>query len=63
MMIYTGDIILTPVLAVSIFVVTVLAGYQYRKTWKAEGARWKLWLYGLIAASGLLILGFVPLAG
>ena len=52
---------LTPAIATVIFVLACLSGYQYRRVWKAEGPRWQLWLYGLIAASGLLFLGFVPL--
>lgn len=53
---------LTPLWATMIFVLACLAGYQYRRVWKAEGPRWQLWLSGIVAASGLLILGFVPLA-
>ncbi|MBF9041856.1 hypothetical protein HKCCE4037_00815 [Rhodobacterales bacterium HKCCE4037] len=54
---------LTPAVATALFVLACLAGYRYRAVWKAEGPRWQLWLYGLIAAGGLLVLGFVPLAG
>ncbi|MEN9062109.1 hypothetical protein ABFB10_15030 [Ponticoccus litoralis] len=53
--------VLTPVTATLIFVAGCLAGYQYRRTWKAGGARWKLWLYGMVAAAALLTLGFVPM--
>lgn len=53
---------LTPVLATTIFVLACLSGYQYRRVWKAEGPRWQLWVFGLLAAAGLLILGFVPLS-
>jgi hypothetical protein len=53
---------LTPLTATLIFVLGCLAGYQYRHTWKAEGPRWKLWLYGLAAAASLLVLAFVPMA-
>lgn len=56
------DITLTPLIATVIFVLACLFGYQYRRVWKAEGPRWQLWLYGALAAAGLLILGFVPLA-
>jgi len=45
-----------------LFVIACLAGYRYRRVWKAEGPRWQLWLFGLIAASGLLTLAFVPMA-
>lgn len=54
--------ILTPLVATLLFVVACLAGYAYRRTWKAEGPRWRLWLFGLTAAAALLTLGFVPLA-
>ena len=53
---------LTPLWATLIFCVTCLAGYQYRKVWKTEGPRYQYWVFGLIAASGLLVLGFVPIA-
>ena len=53
---------LTPALATVLFVAVCLAGVRYRRAWKTEAARWQLWLYGGIAAVGLLILGFVPLA-
>ncbi|WP_420569016.1 hypothetical protein [Thalassovita sp.] len=56
------ELTLTPLIATVIFVIACLCGYQYRRVWKAEGPRWQLWLFGLLAASGLLILGFVPLA-
>ncbi|MCV6592772.1 MAG: hypothetical protein OIF48_07465 [Silicimonas sp.] len=56
------DLTLTPALATAIFVAACLAGVQYRRVWKAEGPRWQLWLYGALAALGLTILGFVPLA-
>ena len=52
---------LTPTLATAIFVVTCLCGYQYRRVWKAEGPRYQYWLFGGLAAAGLMILGFVPL--
>lgn len=56
------DQFLTPLVATIIFVIACLAGYGYRRVWKAEGARWKLWVYGLTAAIALLVLGFTPLA-
>lgn len=52
---------LTPLTATIIFVLACLCGHRYRKVWKAEGPRWQLWLYGLLAATGLLVLGFIPL--
>ncbi|MEG3660915.1 hypothetical protein [Celeribacter halophilus] len=51
---------LTPVTATILFVIACLAGYRYRSVWKAEGPRAQLWIYGLIAAVILLVLGFVP---
>lgn len=48
--------------ATLIFVLACLSGYQYRRTWKQEAPRWRLWLFGAIAGACLLILGFVPLA-
>ncbi len=53
---------LTPLIATLIFVAASLSGYNYRRTWQREGPRWQLWMYGLIAAIGLLILGVVPMA-
>lgn len=52
---------LTPLLATLIFFVAVIAGYRYRRTWKAEGPRGALWLWGSLAAAGLLVLALVPL--
>ncbi|WP_168798000.1 hypothetical protein [Pacificoceanicola onchidii] len=57
------DFVLTPVLATVIFVIACLAGYSYRRVWKTEGPRWQLWIYGVIAAGCLLVLGFVPMEG
>lgn len=53
---------LTPAIATLIFVIASLAGYNYRRTWVREGPRWQLWLYGVVAATGLVILGVVPMA-
>lgn len=58
--IFSSMTFLTPAVATVIFVVGCLAGYRYRTVWKAEGPRWQLWLYGVIAAAALLTLGFVP---
>ena len=55
------DITLTPGTATALFVIACLAGYRYRHVWKAEGPRWQLWLFGLVAAAALMTLGFVPL--
>ena len=56
-----GAFILTPATATAIFVAACFFGYRYRSTWKAEGPRWLLWLYGVLTAAGLLVLGFTPL--
>ena len=52
---------LSPALAVTIFVAACICGVQFRRVWKTEGPRWQLWLWGVLAASGLLTVGFVPL--
>lgn len=53
-------ITLSPLAATAIFVVAVIAGYQYRRIWKAEGPRWQLWIAGLTAAICLLTVAFLP---
>ena len=55
-----SEFVLSPALATALFVVAVIAGYRYRVTWKTEGPRWALWLYGSIAAICLLTVGFLP---
>ncbi|WP_082130386.1 hypothetical protein [Kiloniella spongiae] len=55
-------ITLAPWSATLIFIIACLAGYKYRRVWKAEGPRWQLWISGLAAAVCLLLLGFVPLS-
>lgn len=54
---------LTPYSAALIFFVVVVCGHGYRKTWKADppAPRSRLWLYGVPAAIGLLVLAFLPL--
>ncbi|MBE9637899.1 hypothetical protein [Salipiger mangrovisoli] len=54
---------LSPASATVLFVIACLAGYRYRSVWKAEGPRWQLWVFGLIAAVVLLVLGLTPLTG
>ena len=56
-----GDLFLTPAVATAIFVAAVLAGYRYRRVWKAAGPAWQLWAFGTVAAGCLLALGFMPL--
>ncbi|WP_072793528.1 hypothetical protein [Cognatishimia maritima] len=57
-----NEFALTPAIATGLFVLACLAGYKYRRVWKAEGPRWQLWVFGLFAAVALLVLGFVPMA-
>ncbi len=57
-----SQITLTPLIATILIFLAVLAGNRYRRVWKAEGPRWQLWLFGLIAAAALLTLAFVPMA-
>jgi hypothetical protein len=56
------DLVLPPLAATVLFVLACLAGYSYRRVWKAEGPRWQLWAYGTAAAAALLILAFVPMS-
>ncbi len=53
---------LTPMTATVIFFLTCIAGYKYRAVWKAEGPRYQYWVFGIAAAVGLLVLGFIPMA-
>lgn len=55
------DFVLSPGWATAIFFASCLCGYQYRRVWKAEGPRYQYWLFGGLAAAGLMVLGFVPL--
>jgi hypothetical protein len=57
------DASLSPTTATILFVIACMAGIQYRRTWKQEGPKWQLWLYGAVAAAGLLALAFLPLTG
>ncbi|MEM8802060.1 MAG: hypothetical protein AAFY06_00780 [Pseudomonadota bacterium] len=56
-----SDLTLSPMAATLIFFATCLAGYSYRRVWKNEGPFYQYWVFGLAAAAGLLLLGFVPL--
>ncbi len=58
-----SQITLTPLIATILIFLAVLAGNRYRRVWKAEGPRWQLWLFGLVAALALLTLAFVPMQG
>ncbi|MEM8580596.1 MAG: hypothetical protein AAGA38_05515 [Pseudomonadota bacterium] len=51
---------LSPLTATLIFVAAVMAGYSYRRVWKASGPHWQLWFFGLVAATCLLVVGFIP---
>ncbi|MEO0974203.1 MAG: hypothetical protein AAFX85_14010 [Pseudomonadota bacterium] len=59
----TPALFLTPASATALFVVACLAGYRYRRLWKAKGPRWQLWLFGVLAGGCLVVLGFIPLRG
>lgn len=54
------DATLSPTLAVILFILACLAGYQYRRVWKEEGPRWQLWLFGGVAGILLFTVGFIP---
>jgi len=56
-----GEFTLTPTIATTVFVLTCICGYQYRRVWKAEGPTYQYWVFGVLAAAGLLLLGFVPI--
>ncbi|WP_341366222.1 hypothetical protein [Yoonia sp. BS5-3] len=58
----SSSITLSPVLATLIFCVTCIAGFRYRRVWKTEGPRYQYWVFGITAAAGLLVLGFIPIA-
>ncbi len=53
--------VLNPALATALFVIACLAGVSYRRVWKAEGPRFQLWFFGIVAAGTLLALGFIPM--
>ena len=55
------DLVLSPMAATIIFLIVCLAGHRYRHVWKSEGPRYQYWMFGLVAATGLLVLGFVPI--
>lgn len=57
-----SQLTLSSPVATVIFVLACICGYQYRRVWRAEGPRYLLWAYGVLAAAGLLVLGFVPLS-
>jgi|GEM_PF-497155 len=56
-----SSLTLSPAIATIVFCVTCIAGYRYRRVWKAEGPRFHYWVFGTVAAAGLLALGFIPI--
>ncbi len=52
---------LEPSTALVIFIIACLAGFQYRRVWKAEGPLWQKWLWGVIAGVCLLFVALIPL--
>ena len=54
---------LTPLSGTIIVVIAVVCGHRFRLAWKNQKPGWhgKAWLFGSLAASGLLVLAFVPL--
>ena len=50
----------TPLPATVLFVLAIVAGYQFRKNWRDEGPVWKSWFFGGVAAIGLISLAFIP---
>ena len=56
-----NQLVLTPDIATVLFVLAVFAGHRYRRVWKTGGPAWQAWLFGAIAATGILILGLIPL--
>ncbi|MEL6954689.1 MAG: hypothetical protein AAFN09_05535 [Pseudomonadota bacterium] len=55
-----AQLTLSPALATTIFVLAILAGHRFRRNWKEEGPVWKYWVYGAVAATGLLSVALVP---
>ena len=55
------QITMPPSAALVIFVIGVVAGYQYRRVWKSEGPRIQLWIFGIVASVSLLAVGLIPL--
>ena len=56
-------LMLSPAFATILFCVTCLAGYQYRRVWKAEGPTYQYWLFGMVAAldAGIAEIGRIVL--
>lgn len=54
---------LTPAIGTLIVVIAVVCGHRFRRAWKEQAPGWqrRAWIFGLLAAAGLLTLAFVPL--
>ncbi|MEM6512474.1 MAG: hypothetical protein AAF660_05640 [Pseudomonadota bacterium] len=50
-------------IALLLFIVAVIAGHRYRRVWKQGGSRREAWVYGLIAAVGLMGAALIPMRG
>ena len=59
----TGGLSLSPAAGLVLLVVMVLAGRQFRETWKAQAPGWqaRAWAYGVTAALCFAALAFIPL--
>ncbi|MEM6908999.1 MAG: hypothetical protein AAF494_10005 [Pseudomonadota bacterium] len=56
-----GDLGLPQAAALILFVIAIIAGQRFRRVWKEEGPDWQKWLYGGVAAAGLLSVALIPL--
>ncbi len=58
-----GELHLTPVSGVLLVLIAVVCGHRFRRAWKEQTPGWRrrAWIYGVVAALGLLALAFVPL--
>ena len=58
-----SQLYLTPPVAALIFLGVVICGHNFRQLWKQQPLGWqkRAWLFGVPAAIGLLVLGFMPL--
>ncbi|MEM8984666.1 MAG: hypothetical protein AAGC71_16760 [Pseudomonadota bacterium] len=56
-----ADITLPSSASLALFVIAVIAGHQYRRVWKENGSRRQAWVFGLIAATGLIAAALIPM--